>query len=477
MHVRGQNRDQASLFPERLDDLIGEDNAVRVIDAFVDSLDLKALGFARIEAKGTGRLPYHPGDLLKLYLYGYMYRIRSCRRLERECHKNIEVLWLLHRLAPDFKTIANFRVDNRGALLRVCAAFVRFCRSQSLYGSDTVAIDGSKFAADNAPSRVLRKKDLAKELKRLDAKIAGWLDELDDDDEDEPPSGGDNTRAALEALEAERGSLTEQIQSLDAKRLAVQPATDPDARVMRHGKVGYNVQTAVDDKHHLIVAVDVVQSAVDQDQLYRMARRSQRQLGEKRLRVLADAGYSSGRQFKRCQAHGIKPYVPVNRSHKQHGSGQLFDKSAFIYRPESDDYECPAGESLAKKTKSTKDRLYLYTSAACRGCRLKQQCTTGQQRWVSRHFEEDILNEVADRTDANPLMMRRRKAMVEHPFGTLKRRMDGGRFLLRGLQKVKAEMALAVTAYNLTRAINLLGARRLLQALATGSQTKRGHLN
>lgn len=466
MHVQGQNRNQATLFPERLDDLIGEDNAVRVIDAFVDSLDLKALGFAHIEAKATGRPPYHPGDLLKLYLYGYMYRIRSCRRLERECHKNIEVLWLLNRLAPDFKTIANFRVDNRQALLRVCAAFVQFCRSQSLYGGDTVAIDGSKFTADNAPSRVLRKKDLAKELNRLDAKIAAWLDELDDDDEDEPPSGG-NTRAALEALEAERESLTEQIQSLDAKRLAVQPHTDPDARVMRNRKIGYNVQTAVDGKHHLIVAVDVVQSAVDQDQLYHMARRSQRQLKKQQLNILADAGYSSGRQFRRCQAHGLTPYVPVNRAINNHGDGKLFDKSAFTYHADGDYFECPAGETLPKKTKSTKDRMYLYTTEACSGCRLKERCTMGKQRWVSRHFEEGILNEVADRTDANPLMMRRRKAMVEHPFGTLKRRMDGGRFLVRGLQKVKAEMALAVTACNLTRAINVLGARRLCQALAT----------
>lgn len=465
MHVQGQNRDQATLFPERLDDLIGEDNAVRVIDAFVDSLDLKALGFARIEAQGTGRPPYHPGDLLKLYLYGYMYRIRSCRRLERECHTNIEVLWLLNRLAPDFKTIANFRVDNRVALLRVCSAFVQFCRSQSLYGGDTVAIDGSKFTADNAPSRVLRRKDLAKELTRLDAKIGAWLDELDDDD-DEPPPGG-NTKAALEALKAERDSLTEQIQSLDEQRLHTQPGTDPDARVMKYSKIGYNVQTAVDGKYHLIVDVDVVQDANDQHQLYRMARRSQQQLKAKTLDVLADAGYSNGKLLKRCQAHGMRPYLPVQRALNTQGDGGLFDKSAFTYHADGDYFECPAGESLPKKTKATKDRLYLYTSEACSGCRLKQQCTTAKQRWVTRHFEEDVLNEVADRTDANPMMMRRRKAMVEHPFGTLKRRMDGGRFLVRGLQKVKAEMALAVTAYNLTRAINVLGTRRLVQALAT----------
>ena len=466
MHVQGQNRDQATLFPERLDDLIGEDNAVRVIDAFVDSLDLKALGFARIEAKATGRPPYHPGDLLELYLYGYMYRIRSCRRLERECHKNIEVLWLLNRLAPDFKTIANFRVDNRKALVSVCTAFVQFCRSQSLYGSDTIAIDGSKFTADNAPSRVLRKKDLAKELKRLDAKIARWLDDLDDDDEDEPPAGG-NTQAALEALKAERESLTEQIQSLDAKRLAVQPATDPDARVMRNRKIGYNVQTAVDGKYHLITDMDVVQEVSDLNQLYRMARRAKRQLRTATLDVLTDAGYSNGKLLKRCQAHGMTPYLPVQRAINNHGDGTLFDKSMFTYHADGDYYECPAGEPLPKKTKSTRDRHYLYTTEVCGGCQLKARCTLAKQRWVTRRFEEDVLNEVADRTEANPMMMRRRKGMVEHPFGTLKRRMDGGRFLVRGLQKVKAEMALAVTAYNMTRAINILGTKRLVQALAT----------
>lgn len=468
MHVQGQNRDQATLFPERLDDLIAEDNAVRVVDAFVDSLDLKTLGFVRIEVKATGRPPYHPGDLLKLYLYGYMHQVRSSRRLERECHTNLEVLWLLNRLAPDHKTIANFRVDNRVALTRVCRAFVQFCRSQSLYGGDTVAIDGSKFAADNNRCKVTRKQDLKRQLKRLDTEIATWLDALEaNDDDDEPPSGGGNTQAALEALEAERATLTERIQEMDEAGLEAQPVTDPESRVMRHGHVGYNVQSSVDGKHRLIVDVDVVQSAADQEQLYRMARRSQRQLKEKQLNVLADAGYSSGRHFRRCQVHGLTPYVPVNRAINNHGDGRLFDKSAFSYHADGDYYECPAGERLPKKTKSTKNRLYLYTTEACAGCRLKERCTTGKKRWLSRHFEEDELNAVADRTEANPLMMRRRKAMVEHPFGTLKRRMDGGRFLLRGLQKVKAEISLAATAYNLTRAINILGARKLCQALAT----------
>jgi len=466
MHIQGQSRNQATLFPERLDDLISEENAVRVIDAFVDTLNLKTLGFARIEVKATGRPPYHPGDLLKLYLYGYLHQMRSTRRLERECQKNIEVLWLLNRLAPDFKTIANFRVDNRVALTRVCRAFVQFCRSQALYGGEQIAIDGSKFSADNATGKVTRRKDLCQQVVRLDRKIGAWLDDLqDNDDDDEPPAGG-HTQAALEALKAERATLTERIQAMDDVGLSVQPATDPEARVMQHRQIGYNVQSTVDSKHRMIADVDVVQDRSDVRQLYRMARRTQTLLKSPALEVLADAGYSSGRLLKRCQAHGITPYVPVQRAMNNQGEGRYFDKTAFHYHSDGDYFECPAGNRLPKKRRTMRYRLYLYTSTACGECRLKTQCTGAKQRWVTRHFEEDVLNEVADRTVANPLMMRRRSGMVEHPFGTLKRRMDGGRFLVRGLQKVKAEMALAVTAYNLTRAINVLGVRQMCRALA-----------
>lgn len=465
MHIQGHSRDQGTLFPERLDELISDDNPVRVIDAFVEALDLGALQFARVQVQATGRPPYHPGDLLKLYLYGYTHQVRSSRRLERECQRNVELLWLLNRLAPDFKTIANFRVDNRRALTGVCRAFVQFCRGQQLFGGEQIAIDGSKFSADNNRNKVLRKADLTKQLHQLDRKIEAWLDNLDDsDDDDEPPADGD-TQAALAALEAERATLTERIRAMDAGGLSAQPETDPDARVMRGGRVGYNVQSTVDSKHRLIADVDVVQAASDNRQLYRMARRSQRQLRSPRLEVLADAGYSNGKLLKRCQAHGLTPWVPVQRAINPQGHGQYFDKGEFSYHAEGDYFECPAGERLPKKTKATRDRLYLYTTDACGACDLKPRCTAAQRRWVTRHFDEDVLNEVAARTAANPMMMRRRSGMVEHPFGTLKRRMDGGRFLLRGLQKVKAEMALAVTAYNLTRAINVLGVRQLCRAL------------
>ncbi len=447
----------------RLDDLIGQDNAVRVIDAFVDTLDLNALGFARMQLQATGRPPYHPGDVLKLYLYGYMHRVRSSRCLERECQKNLEVLWLLNRLAPDHKTIANFRVDNRVALTRACRAFVQFCRSQALYGGEQIAIDGSKFRADNSRSRVTHKKDLQQRVSGLDRRIGAWLDALEDneDNDDQGPNGGD-TQGALGALRAERETLTERIRAMDDAQVSAQPDTDEQARVMPRAHIGYNVQSTVDGKHRLIVDVDVVQNANDLQQLYRMARRSQRQLQRDRVQVLADAGYSNGQLLKRCQA----PYVPVQRATNNQGDGCYFDKSEFTYCGEGDYYECPAGEHLPKKTQSNKQRHWLYTSEACTNCHIKARCTAAKQRWVTRHFEEDVLNEVADRTAANPLMMQRRNGMVENPFGTLKRRMDGGRFLVRGIQKVKAEMALAVTAYNLTRAINIPGTKQLCKALA-----------
>ena len=466
MHIQGQSRDQGTLFPEHLDDLISEDNAVRVIDAFVEALDLGRLGFLHVESRDIGRPPYHPGDLLKLYLYGYLHQVRSSRRLERECQRNVEVMWLLNRLAPDFKTIANFRVDNRLGITRVCRAFVQFCRTQALYGGEQVAIDGSRFRADNNIDKVTRKDALKQQLKRLDERITVWLDALSTNDSDDEPGQGGDTRSALAALEAERETLTERIRAMDEAGLATEPQTDVDARVMKRGQVGYNVQSTVDSKHRMIVDADVVQETNDLRQLYRMARRAKSQLNSSRLTVLADAGYSNGYLLKRCQAHGMTPYLPVQRAMNTSGNGDYYDKSEFRYHAEGDYYSCPADKQLPRKTKATRTRIYLYTSEACRDCALKSKCTGSEQRWVSRHFEEDVLGEVAARTKAKPQMMRQRKGMVEHPFGTLKRRMDGGRFLLRGLEKVKAEIALAVTAYNLTRAINILGARQLCRALA-----------
>lgn len=468
MHIRGHSRHQGTLFPERLDELIDVDNPVRVIDAFVDRQDLRGLGFAKAQSEATGRPPYDPADLLKLYLYGYLHRIRSSRPLERECHKNIEVLWLLNRLAPDHKTICDFRRFNAKALVRVCRQFVLFCRSQALFGGELVAIDGSKFKADNHRGKVSRKKALRQQVERIDREIEAWLEGMDDADAADSapePHDPERTRRALEALQTERESLIERMAAMDERGLEAEPDTDREARPMRGG-VGYNVQTAVDDRHGLIVDHEVVTDANDLKQLYRMARRSRTVLRAGILKALADGGYSNGQLLARCQANGIEPYVPVQRAVNNQGKGQHFDKAAFRYDAEGDYYECPAGERLERKGKARRDRLITYTTDACPACPWKSQCTDGKQRLVTRHFEEDVLNEVTERNAANPMMMRRRKALAEHPFGTLKRRMDGGRFLVRGLQKVKAEMALAVTAYNLTRAINVLGVHRLCQAMA-----------
>jgi transposase len=469
MHIRGQSRHQGTLFPERLDELIGQDHAVRVVDAFVDSLDLAKLGFSKVKAAATGRSPYHPADLLKLYVYGYLNGVSSTRRLARECQRNIEVLWLLNRLSPNFKTIANFRAEHPEALVRVCRSFVQFCRQQKLFSGKLVAIDGSKFQADNNPDNVARPAELEKQLAATDRQIEQWMTSLSesesqDDGGDDDDDDGGNTQAALEALKAQRETLTNQLQDMRDKGLKSQALSDPDARVMRGGRVGYNVQSTVDSTHHLIIDHDVTTDADDRLQLHRMARRARRVSGSKGLTVLADGGYSNGKLLGRCEADGITVYLPVNRT-RPPGKGQVFDRSEFIYDAQSDTYRCPAGKTLYKTSRSNKQRQYCYTTKACTHCPIKAQCTSAAQRHVTRHFDEDAMQRTAQRTAEHPQTMAQRKSLVEHPFGTLKRRMHGGRFQLRGMKKVKAEMALSVMAYNLTRAINVLGARKLCEAL------------
>lgn len=312
MHIKGQSRHQATLFPERLDDLIGAENPVRVIDAFVAALDLSILGFAKAESQATGRPPYDPGDLLKLYVYGYLHRVRSSRRLERECHRNVEVLWLLNRLAPDFKTIANFRVDNHMAVGRVCQAFVQFCRSQELFGGELVAIDGSRFHADNSPAKVTRQTDLTARLVQVDRQIAEWLAALARADAGKSPTVADevgNTRAALAG----------RIAQMQAQDLSAQPDTDGDARPLKGCGAGYNVQSVVDARYRLIAAHEVVQDRNDLRQLYPMAQRAQVALNAEGLTVLADAGYSDGQSLAKCQADGMTVYVPVQRARNPQG--------------------------------------------------------------------------------------------------------------------------------------------------------------
>lgn len=426
-HIVGEGRGQRAMFPECLDDVIPEDHACRVIDAFVDSLDTAGLGFIRSVAAATGRPGYDPRDLLKLYLYGYLQQVRSSRRLEAECHRNIEVMWLLNRLAPDHKVIAEFRRLHREAITRAGAQLTQWARAQAMLAGGWVAIDGSKFRAVSSQKRVL-----AREAMR------GYLAGLDDADGPVP------------TMEAP-------------------PDPEPEARLMRTAQEGnkpaYNVQTAVETRTGLIVAHAVTTEATDNRLLWSMAERAQKVLAAKELHVIADAGYSNGEQARQCEAAGIITHVPANRSVNTQGDGRLFDRLAFAYDAATDTLRCPAGEVLTRKQQDRKERRTIYAAAenACGACPLKPRCTTGRQRHVQRHWDDDILQHMNAR--ATPELMRLRRCTVERPFAELKDRLFGRRFLLRGLAGAACEMALGVMAFNLKRLISLLGAAALTQRL------------
>ncbi len=467
-YMEGTPRHQSTLFPESLEDYVADDDAVRVIDAFVDRLDVQALGFTGAVDEVMGRPRYHPKDLLKLYIYGYMNQIRSSRRLERECHRNVELMWLLGRLAPDFKTIADFRRENGAAIKRACRGFVVFCNELGLIGTE-VAIDGSKFKAAGSKDQAVTRKQLDKRRRQLDQKIDRYLSALDDEDRRrELGLDRKQVQAALAKLSEEKGQLTIDEEAMNREGKSQHCRTEPDARIMKSGRegfvLGYNVQSSVDTTHKFILHHDLTQNATDLGQLYPMARLTQQILRRDELTVLADAGYSTGRHLQRCDDHGITALMPAHRAKNNQNQGQHYQKSDFVYVEAEDVFICPSGERLPRKTKSTKDRLYLYTSDACRACAQRLGCTTGVKRWITRHFEESAYERVAQRLVSDPYAMTRRKASVEAPFGTIKRAM-GGRFLSRGKQTVKAELSLSVLAYNLRRLLNTVPADKLIQEL------------
>jgi transposase len=463
--VEGLSRDQATLFPERLDELIAADAPVRVVDAFVDRLDKRATGFTKAVPAATGRPPYNPADMLKLYLYGYLNQVCSSRRLERECQRNVEVLWLLNRVAPDFKTIADFRRDNREALAKVCRAFVQFCRQHGLFGAELVAIDGSKFAAQNSPQKAFTRGQIEREGKRLDKQIGKYLAALDAADaaEETEVALGD-TRAALEALRDRRADSAQVLKLMDALELGQVTLTDPDSRLMRTGVVGYNVQIAVDDRYGLIAHHDVTQNVSDQNQLAAVAKGAKEALGCETLQAVADSGYADAEQINECEEAAVTAFVPHPRS--SNTQGPFFDKSQFVYEPEHDRYRCPAGQILRFHSASPKKQAINYVGVNCAGCALKARCTKAKARWVTRHQYEEVLDRLAARMDEHPSMMKRRAGLAEHPFGIIKAMMGAPRFLCRGLKAVTAEMALSVTAFNLKRTMNILGTKELLQRLA-----------
>jgi transposase len=437
--VQGEGRTQGSLFPVTLEELIPDDHVCRVIDAFVERLDMAELGFERAEAAETGRPGYDPRDLLKLYLYGYLQQIRSSRRLEGECRRNVELMWLLGRLTPDHKTIAEFRRMHREAVAEAGGELIQFARQVGLVRGEWVAIDGSKFRAVSS-ARSVREREAVKR----------YLEELESADAQEEVVI--DPRAVASALE----------------KLRQHP--EAEARFMRtpNGKApAYNVQTAVDAEHALIVVEQVTDQATDNRSLQPMAEAAQAAVGEPTLNVVADAGYSNGEQAEACEAKGIVPHVPANRSVNNQGDGTLFDRKEFSYQPESDTFRCPAGETLTRKQLSRKDRAVYYAGQpeVCGACALKSRCTVGAQRFVSRHLHEAALQRMQQR--ATPEVMRLRRSTVEHPFATLKYRIFGHpRFLLRGLNGARTEMSLAVMVYNLKRMMKVLGASQLRARLA-----------
>jgi transposase len=454
-----------------LDELVGSDHPIRVIDAFVDSLDLERLGFSKVKALATGRPPFHPSDLLKLYVYGYLNQMRSSRRLAREAERNIEVQWLIDHLQPSFKTIADFRKEHVQAIVEVTRSFIRFCRGLSLYGGELVAIDGTKVEAVASRKKVITPARLAKQLAAMDEKIAGYLatmDEADREEEGEQAGSAEDIKAALEALKQRRGELQTQAGELAEEGLTQKVVGELDARLMktaRHGhQVAYNAQSAVDGKNGLIAAFELTNDGNDLGQLQPMAEAAKAALEVETLIVVADTGYSNGEQARACEAAGITAAVPrpeiVNPK-----DGTLFSRDAFRYDEGSDSWTCPAGQTLTRYKSSQTEQTHYYTTKACAGCALKAQCTTAAGRSIARSFYETDKQAMHQRCIDDPAYMKQRRELVEHPFGIIKWMLGCPRFLLRSIKKARAELALAVLGFNLKRAINIMGVPAILEAL------------
>lgn len=474
--VQGVHRNQVVMFPESLDEYVSDDNPVRFIDAFVDSLDLRALGFERAVPAETGRPPYHPGVLLKLYVYGYLNRIRSSRKLEREAQRNVELMWLLGKLTPDFKTIADFRRDNGQPIRAVFREFTQVCRRLELYGGQLVAVDGSKFKAVNSRDRNFTQRKLEDLDKRADKKIQRYLEELDEADEREQDSQkptAEELREKIEWLQGRKevyGKLREQMEENGESQVSL---TDPDARTMwlghsRGTDVAYNVQITVDAKHKLIVDHEVTNACNDSNQLSTMAIRAKEVLDVESLEVVADKGYYNGTEIKDCVDEDIVPFIPETDSSSNSRAG-LYGKKDFRYDAENDCYWCPAGKALpySYQTTSNGQEVRVYIAKGCTKCALKYKCHRNKySRRIKRWIHEEVLEEMAQRVRAEPDKVKARKSLVEHPFGTIKRSMDQGYFLTRRLWGVRTETSLTMLAYNIKRALALKGTQGLLAVLS-----------
>jgi len=472
-HIHGASRDEVLLFPPTLDEYITDDNPVRFIDAFVDQLDLEQLGFVRALPSPLGRPSYHPGDLLKLYIYGYLNRLRSSRLLEREAHRNVELMWLLKKLTPDFKTIADFRKDNLESLQHVCRTFTLLCKELDLFGGELVAVDGSKFKAVNNRTRNFTHAKLKQALEHSDEKITEYLHALDTADS-QTPSRPDLTADQLQQRIAHLRERNQHEQELQQRLLASGESqislTDPDSRSMpltQGVDVCYNVEMVVDAKHKLIVTHEVTSAVTDREQLAPMAKAAKQLLSVEHLDAVADKGFYSGEQVKACGEAAIQVYVPQPHTSRNQNKG-LFTKDDFRYDKERDSYWCPQGEELTFRFESEENgrATRYYATAGCASCPIRAQCTENKGgRRITRWAEEQLLEEMAERVRAHPEIMKVRKELIEHVFGTMKRSMDQGYFLLRTRKKVAAEMSLTVLAYNLKRVIEIIGVSGLIAGL------------
>lgn len=474
-YIEGVDRDQVTLFPEQLEDWIGEDHPVRVVDVFVDALDLVQAGFDRAVPAHTGRPGYHPSVLLKLFIYGYLNRIASSRRLEREAGRNIEVMWLTGRLIPDHKTIADFRRENSTAIRKTCARFIELCRRMGVLNGMSVAIDGSKFKAVNNRDRNFTTGKIKLRISHLEDSAARYLEEMARTDRKEP---SDIQIMKIERLKEKLTRVRQEVQRLEAIAHKLQDTpdgqisvTDPDARSMATrgkgtGLVGYNVQTAVDTETHMIVTHEVTNVGNDRAQLVPMAKAAKVVLKVDKLEAIADRGYFSGDELLACNKNGITPIVPKPDTSGNRKKG-MFVKADFIYDAQSDVYICPAGQELnyrySRDERGQVQRRYWQNE--CQSCSLKAQCTTGKERRIARWEHEHLIEEMYARMDENPGLMRTRRCTVEHPFGTIKAWMGSTHFLTRGFPNVRAEMALNVLSYNIKRMINMIGVPALIAGM------------
>ncbi len=469
--IEGENRHQSTLFPEKLDDFVSEDNPARVIDVFIDKLDISGLGF-KTETTGAGRPGYHPRTMLKLYIYGYLNRVHSSRRLEREAQRNVELMWLTTRLTPDFKTIADFRKDNGEAIQLVCKQFVQLCRKLDLLNDDAVAVDGSKFKAVNNRDNNYTEAKVRRRLEEIDQSIARYLARIASADLQD----GKADKAKTKNMKDKIDRLTEEIERLKKIEVRMLEApdrqislTDPDARSMKTrgtGIVGYNVQAAVDVENHLIIAHEVTNKGSDRSQLHNISRQAQQVLQADSLDVFADRGYFNMLEIEACYGDGIFPTMPAPQTSNSLAKGR-YAKRDFKYIEADDEYECPAGERLEWRMRSIEKGLEVdkYWTTACNNCPAKSGCTTGEYRRVSRWQSEELVEDMLARLDTEPGRMKTRRQTVEHPFGTIKSWMGYTHFQMRRLKNVSTEMSLHVLAYNMKRVINLIGTTEMIEAI------------